>query len=303
MDVIIYCAGATAKSIFKGIQTGYKGYPVWSERLTEERSKLDKLSERKNAEDKINVIAFADRNPKIWGSEISGIPVIAPNDLPKYNFEKIVIGTVMSYDKIAVELHENYDVPYEKIDTDYVSFTTKARDRWLSSFASTVYERGLKGNVAEGGVCEGVFARKINELFPDRKLYLFDTFEGFDERDTTIEHEKGYSNFSAGYLAISSEEKVRVSLPHPENAVIRKGYFPETAEGIDDEFVFVNLDFDLYKPTYDGLNFFYPKMVKGGVIICHDFFDDDYLGVKNAVDKFCEEHGNQYIYIFRSAMS
>ncbi len=302
MDIIIYGAGGTGKSIFKVMQNGYKGYPIWSESLSKERSKLDELLKRKNAAREINVIAFSDSNPKLWRSEVFGLPVIAPDDILKHNFEKIVIATLMSYDKLAVELHEKYGISYEKIDTDYVSFTTTARDRWLSSFATTVYERGLKGNVAEGGVCEGVFARKINKLFPDRKLYLFDTFEGFDERDISIECEKGYSFSLAGSLALSSEEKVRSSLPHPENAVIRKGYFPETAEGIEDEFVFVNLDFDLYKPTYDGLNFFYPKMVKGGVIIIHDFFSDYYSGPKKAVDKFCEEHGNQYIYICRSAM-
>ncbi len=298
MDVIIYGAGGTGRGIFKAIKNGYKkGYPLLCEALIKERLKLEELSEAKYTSDEINVIAFSDSNPKLWGGEVFGLPVIAPDDIPRHDFGKIFIATLMSYDRLANDLHEKYGIPYDKIDTGYVSFTTIARDKWLSSFAATVYERGLKGNVAEGGVCEGVFARKINKLFPDRKIYLFDTFEGFDARDISVEQEKGCSASAVGSLAFGSEEKVMASLPHPEKAIIRKGYFPETAEGIEDEFVFVNLDFDLYKPIYDGLNFFYPKMVKGGVIIVHDFFNDYYSGVKKAVHKFCEEHENSYIYI------
>ena len=36
-------------------------------------------------------------------------------------------------------------------------------------------------------------------------------------------------------------------------------------------FCFVSIDTDLYKPTYVGLSEFYPKLVKGGVIIIHDY--------------------------------
>ena len=50
--------------------------------------------------------------------------------------------------------------------------------------------QGDKGECAEAGVFEGDFAKWINQYFPDRKLYLFDTFEGFDMRD--IEKEKPF---------------------------------------------------------------------------------------------------------------
>ena len=46
--------------------------------------------------------------------------------------------------------------------------------------------------------------------------------------------------------------------------LFKKGYFPESAHGIDEKFAFVSLDLDLYKPTLEGLRFFYPKMIKGG---------------------------------------
>jgi O-methyltransferase len=51
----------------------------------------------------------------------------------------------------------------------------------------------LPGNVAECGVFLGEFSRMINHCFPDRKLFLYDTFEGFDERDFAFELEKEFS--------------------------------------------------------------------------------------------------------------
>jgi hypothetical protein len=49
----------------------------------------------------------------------------------------------------------------------------------------------------------------------------------------------------------------------------------------------VNIDFDLYQPTLDALNLFYSLMVTGGIIIIHDFFNEDFGGVSEAVNEFC----------------
>ena len=38
----------------------------------------------------------------------------------------------------------------------------------------------------------------MNRLFPERKLYLFDTFEGFDQRDIDVELDHGFSRAQAG---------------------------------------------------------------------------------------------------------
>lgn len=41
-------------------------------------------------------------------------------------------------------------------------------------------------------------------------------------------------------------------------------------KGIEDSFCFVSLDMDLYKPTYEGLHYFYPRLNHGGYIFIHD---------------------------------
>ena len=53
----------------------------------------------------------------------------------------------------------------------------------------------------------------------------------------------------------------------------------------------MNLDADLYEPILAGLEFFYPKMVRGGVILIHEYFSAGYVGVKKAVNEFVRKFG------------
>ena len=84
-------------------------------------------------------------------------------------------------------------------------------------------------------------------------------------------------------------------MPYPAKCKIVKGFFPESAAGVNDDFVFVSLDADLYEPIYQGLRFFYPKLVKGGYIFIHDFNNDHYKGSRKAVEQFCEENEINYL--------
>jgi hypothetical protein len=63
------------------------------------------------------------------------------------------------------------------------------------------------------------------------------------------------------------------------------GRFPETAGPVmERRFSFVNLDVDLYESTSAGLEFFYPRMVSGGMILSHDY--SVLAGVRRAFDEF-----------------
>lgn len=151
----------------------------------------------------------------------------------------------------------------------------------------------------KGGVLRGEFAVEINKVFPLSPLYLFDTFEGFDIRDIVVEKERGYSNSSAGHFAITSEDFVMSQMKYPEMVHICKGYFPESTTDVNENnrYIFVNLDFDLYKPTLEGLRYFYPKMIKRGIILIHDFYHLNYKAVPEAIKSYEKELGFQLIKI------
>lgn len=172
-------------------------------------------------------------------------------------------------------------------DTNPFCWDADSRVRALALAGKHIYRKGVSGSIAEAGVYKGNFARYINAVFPDRKMYLFDTFEGFVEKQL---NEKDDENQTRSWIKGHKDTNVQTvmdKLTYPENAIVRKGIFPDTAEEVEDSFSFVNLDMDLYKPIYEGLNYFWPRLSKGGVIFVHDY--DNWEGVTQAVDQFSKE--------------
>ena len=118
----------------------------------------------------------------------------------------------------------------------------------------------------------------------DRTFHLFDTFEGFTETDLVGESGKA-ATYSSRNFADTSLQKVTSRLSAPA-FVFHPGYFPETAKKTENDiFALVNMDADLYKPTKAGLEFFYPRLSSGGVLIIHDY-NPDWPGIMKAVDEF-----------------
>lgn len=175
-----------------------------------------------------------------------------------------------------------------KAKPDYVRIAS------LALVAEEINNRKLEGAVAELGVFKGHFAREINSFFPGRRFYLFDTFEGFNEKDVVLEVKEGFSTGTQDFSNTNVESVLNI-MPGRANCIVKKGYFPDTAANVDDKFVFVSLDADLYLPIYEGLHFFYNRLVPGGYIFVHDYNNSEYTGAKSAVQKFCSENRIAYI--------
>ena len=166
----------------------------------------------------------------------------------------------------------------------------------------SVNERRVAGDLAELGVYRGSTARLFHQYMPDRTLHLFDTFEGFAKEDLTAEQQrKNFTSFTGGQWKTSHDEiKVLGGLfcdtsvekvlsfiqPQNENIKVYKGKFPSSVkdELHNAKFAFVHLDADIYEPTLAGLDFFYPRMSIGGVIVIHDY--NTWPGARKAVQDF-----------------
>ncbi|MEG1633928.1 MAG: TylF/MycF/NovP-related O-methyltransferase [Oscillospiraceae bacterium] len=162
------------------------------------------------------------------------------------------------------------------------------RQATLELLSREIYGKRVAGAAAEVGVYRGAFASHLNRLFFDRRLYLFDTFEGFHPEDIRGGASAGYDEASHDWSGTSPEE-VLAAMSRPQNVVLVKGRFPESAVGIEDEFCLVSLDADLYQPTLEGLHFFWKRLSKGGYIMLHDYNNTDYPGAAGALREFCAE--------------
>ena len=168
-------------------------------------------------------------------------------------------------------------LPDKDLDNDYVRLAS------LELLCRRLAE--IPGAAAELGVYRGFFARCINLLMPERKLYLFDSFEGFSEDAHASE------SFQAAHRN-TAVEKVLSVMPHPESVTVKPGFFPESLNGMEDRFCLVSLDVDFFQATLDGLRYLWPRLEKGGYLMLHDWGSPGLTGVRQALAEYEAEIGS-----------
>lgn len=183
-----------------------------------------------------------------------------------------------------------------------------ASDRVITKFIfrQILFEKtlNLKGGVLEVGVGAGNGLRffiRLQEFYQDtRKLYAFDSFQGFpkgskyDSQNFNLQNKPTYKLFSQTFvrefLSASGASADQIN-----GVRFIQGFIPESLEKFDyTPIAFLNLDLDLYQPTIDSLNYFWKYVLPGGVVLLDDYDDEraqvKWPGVKQAVDEFCKKN-------------
>ena len=198
-------------------------------------------------------------------------------------------------DVLSVSMFFDRDVFW---DSSYFQYDNCQYPRFLmlESCVKELYQNNVKGSIVECGVFEGYFATIMRRLMPERKFYLFDTFEGFSDIDIDDDESKMSGDFMERvdfFRHVPNEMQIMKKLPYNDNVKICKGYFPETAIGNkeieNDVYAFVDLDTDLYKPIKAGLEFFWPRLAKGGAIMIDEARCKDLPSARKALVEFCRE--------------
>ena len=167
-------------------------------------------------------------------------------------------------------------LPPQEKDSDYV------RQGTLELLCRRLVD--VPGAAAELGVYRGRFARCINRLLPERTLYLFDSFAGFDPS-------AGAGEAMQAAHENTSIRQVLDALPYPERAIVKPGFFPESLGGLEETFCLVSLDVDFEAATLAGLRYFWPRLSPGGYLLLHDWGNPGLPGPAAALERFCEELG------------
>jgi len=149
----------------------------------------------------------------------------------------------------------------------------------------------VPGSLAELGVYKGHSSAVLSHYASmfDRKMYLIDTFSGF----STDQLEEDLTPAKATAFRDTNIELARKTVGDYSRNIWVAGSFPEcaTPELSEDTFAFVSLDCDLYEPIRRGLDFFYPRLQRGGMIFVHDYSSGHWPGAARAVDEFCAASG------------
>jgi hypothetical protein len=156
--------------------------------------------------------------------------------------------------------------------------------------------QALPGDVAECGVWQGsaliptgLFVRQHASA---KRVFGFDSFQGLDDtvsRDVELGGEDDMRKRVGGFSNTSHqavERRVR-QFGLQSTVTLVRGYFQDTLPGYADaRFSFVHLDCVIYESYRQCLEFFYPRMAAGGIILLDEYKDPPWPGCTQAVDEF-----------------
>lgn len=178
----------------------------------------------------------------------------------------------------------------------------RRRDRFRVLVQQFERTRGLEGMVAECGCFRGLSSfllcsalRRHDASFDGAGYRIFDSFQGLSAPqpedladDGTEEFRRLKENIAPGHYA-ASLQGVRRTLAAFPGIEYFPGWIPAAfpAEQAS-RYRFVHVDVDLYQPTLDSFEYFWPRLVPGGVVVCDDY---NWPGGRRAVEQFCAGAG------------
>ncbi len=181
------------------------------------------------------------------------------------------------------------------------------------------------GVIVECGVGVG-FSLSILSNISNKKIYAFDSFEGFPVETSNHDHKNLLKvlKFNKWHYKLMTINRVKENLINnginvediEKKIIFKKGFFPKSFEDFDEEISFLHLDVDLYRSYKDCLDFFFSKIKKGGIVTFDEYYDNisdsskkgwDWRGANVAIDEFVEKnnlellkHSTGYRYIIKN---
>lgn len=160
----------------------------------------------------------------------------------------------------------------------------------------------LEGEIAECGCFRGLSSHLMLDRlkrtagdFTGRGYHVFDSFEGLSEpsaadlvsgNDAAAERVRRMCR--RGWFA-APLEIVRQGLAEFPDVHYHPGWIPSSFAGMPERrYRFVHLDLDLHDPTLAALEYFYPRLVPGAVVVCDDY---QWPGERKAIQDFCARQG------------
>jgi hypothetical protein len=181
----------------------------------------------------------------------------------------------------------------------------QTRYELLRYFLATLDVPGAR---AECGAYRGATAlllchawRSRSAAFNGEGFYLIDSYSGTPESSEQdfipVRDESGSTRMESFFPPHKSDvtaEMVRNHLRDFPLARIEQGWIPHVLDALaESAWAFVHVDVTLYKPTLAALEYFYPRLSPGGVLLCEDSVFCP--GVQKAIDAYSSAHDVPYV--------
>jgi hypothetical protein len=182
------------------------------------------------------------------------------------------------------------DAEYRRASRAFPAVDSVAEERRFNLYYVAKSIRSISGDLAECGVFRGGGSHMMLSATSgtDKHLFGFDSFDGLSEPGTvdlpldarTLKWKK--HDLRSDLTA--AQHNLRA---HAGRLTLLPGWIPERFDAVREcTFSLVHIDVDLHDPTLASLEFFYPRMGRGGIIVCDDYGSDSCPGARTAMDTF-----------------
>lgn len=184
---------------------------------------------------------------------------------------------------------------YEVVKTNTMVDRIRCHEIWNLVAQSAKLEAG---SLIEVGVWRGgtgaLIASQAARVGLRENVFLCDTFSGVVKAG---EHDSIYGGSEHADTSVSAVENLLLEDLELSNFRILEGIFPdETGKEIEEfQFRFCHIDVDVYQSTIDILDWIWPKIVHGGIVVIDDYGLRSCDGITRAVE---EEKGKNSCFVF-----
>lgn len=211
---------------------------------------------------------------------------------------------VIPPDQFRIDIEDGFMQIWSQVS----GFTMTSLERGYALYQAVQYivKGGIGGDFVEcgvwkGGSCMLMALSLIAAGCTDRKIYLYDTFEGMTEpggNDFIAWNGKSVSerwdadkngttdNFTEWAVGLEAVKKNIGMTGYPEeNIIFVKGSVEKTLANLKPSSIsLLRLDTDWYESTRSELEHLYPRLNQGGTLIIDDY--GHFTGAKKAVDEY-----------------
>jgi hypothetical protein len=227
---------------------------------------------------------------------------------------------LIKFNPNVYRINSQHFIPIKKKDKDwkinlegfkrskniYDDFLTKIRFYSMTQLVKYIIKKNKIYDFVEAGCWRGHSSYIIAEFIKKKNItfHIFDSFEGLSSsspKDGNFFFRKDRKRIEQQFASDEFFVKNTV-LKKFDFVKSYKGWIPSRFKEVENKkFSFVHIDLVLYKPTLDTLKFFYPRLVKGGVIVSNVYNSSVFPGEKRAWDEYFKK--NKKNFFFKHALN
>lgn len=155
---------------------------------------------------------------------------------------------------------------------------------WAAGQAAPLGGDFVECGVFRGGLSKTVMSYIGSSQMKDRTYWLLDTFQGIpaDQVDETVLHRHRYPD---------TWTEVTRAFAGYSNVRLVRGRVPDTLPHVtSDRVCFVSIDMNVATPEIAATEYFWPRLVDGGVVVIDDYGCQGHEAQKTAFDTFAKGH-------------